>query len=137
MTLLPDATYTVGSFTSQVKNGNLLLSPDVDQFYTNGAPGPFSLLHLAAGTNNAQQQSFRPWMRTGISFTGNGDHGYIGQKNGSAVDDTDMIIHWSDNPGFVAGPDRLRFIFTSGYNVAAPTGAPTGASVRQAEQRVA
>ena len=30
--LQADATYTIGSFATQVKNGSLLLSPDVDQF---------------------------------------------------------------------------------------------------------
>lgn len=57
-----------------------MLSPDVDQFYTNGAPGPFSLLHLAAADNNAQDISYLDWMKTGITFTGNEDHSYIGQK---------------------------------------------------------
>jgi len=77
--LLPDATYTVGSF-SKVRNGSLLLCPKVDNFYINGAPGPYSLLHLAAETNNAQQGSDRGWMDIGVTFTGNKDHGYVGQK---------------------------------------------------------
>ena len=38
--LLPDATYTIGGFPAQVKDGSLLLSPDVDGFYAAGAPGP-------------------------------------------------------------------------------------------------
>jgi hypothetical protein len=94
-TLLPDATYTIGGFTTQVKNGSLLLSPDVDHFYTEGGPGPFSLLHLAAEDENAQQQSYRPWMKTGVTFTGNADHGYVGQKY-DGLDRTDMVFHWSD-----------------------------------------
>ncbi|MCW5900451.1 MAG: hypothetical protein KIT10_14395 [Flavobacteriales bacterium] len=95
--LLQNATYAIGPFGGQVKNGALLLSPDVDQFYGNGAPGPYSLLHLAAANNNAQQDSYRPWMNTGITFTGNDDQGYIGQKAGE-LDYTDLVIHWSDNP---------------------------------------
>ncbi len=77
-----DETYTIGTFGSQVKDGSLLLSPDVDQFYTNGAPGPYSLLHLASEDDNAQEVSYRNWMRTGITLTGNADHSYFGQKAG-------------------------------------------------------
>lgn len=120
-TLLPDATYTIGSFPSQVRDGCLLLSPDVDQFYFNGAPGPFSLLHLAAADDNAQVTSFRDWMNTGVTMTGNADQNYMGQK-ATGFDTTDMVIHWSDNPG-KALKDRMRFLFTSGYNAAATTGA--------------
>lgn len=49
-----DETYTIGTFGGQVKNGSLLLSPGVDQFYLNGANGPFSLFHIAAADDNAQ-----------------------------------------------------------------------------------
>lgn len=119
--LLPDATYTIGSFPTQVKNGSLLLSPEVDQFYTNGAPGPYSLLHLAAASDNAQQDSYRGWMNIGISLTGNADHSYIGLKAG-ALDNTDVVFHWSDNPGKFL-KDRMRWIFTSGYNGSDQTGA--------------
>jgi len=94
-TLLPDATYTIGSFPGQVKDGSLLLSPDVDQFYFIGAPGPYSLLHLAAGSNSAQQQSYREWMNTGISLTGNEDHAYWGLKE-AELDYTDVVLHCSD-----------------------------------------
>jgi hypothetical protein len=96
VTLRPNENYTIGSFMSQVKNGHMLLSPDVDQFYAGPARGPFSLLHLAAATDNGQQTSYRPWMNTGITFTGNADHQYVGQK-GRILDATDMVIHWSDN----------------------------------------
>ncbi|MCB9169106.1 MAG: hypothetical protein H6594_02010 [Flavobacteriales bacterium] len=110
MRLQETATYTIGSFSSLVRDGSLLLSPDVDLFYTNGGPGPFSLLHLADGTgDNSQDLGFRPWMRNGITFTGNSDQGYIGQKytyydpedeeSGERPDYTDMVVQWSDNPG--------------------------------------
>ncbi len=69
MTLRPDASYTIGSFPLQNKNGSLLLCPKVDAFYT-GAPGPFSLFHLAAETNSGQTASYRPWMNIGVTFTG-------------------------------------------------------------------
>jgi len=120
--LLPDANYTIGGFPTQVKNGSLLLSPDVDQFYLNGANGPYSLLHIADADNNAQQASYRDWMHVGLTFTGNRDHGYIGQKHGEEFDFTDMVMHWSDNPTKWL-KDRMRFIFTSGYNDQVATGA--------------
>ena len=88
-------------------------------FFAPGGHGPFTRLHLAdldpssAGPNfYAQPWGFRSWMRNGITFTGNHDHSYVGQKYGE-VDETDMIIHWSDNPNKeYFGPDRLRFLFT-------------------------
>ncbi|MBK8226784.1 MAG: tail fiber domain-containing protein [Flavobacteriales bacterium] len=119
MYLQQDLSYQIGSFPGQDKFGHLLLSPDVDVFFSNltYARGPFTLLHLAAATDNAQEVSYRPWMNTGITFTGNADHGYVGQKAGE-LDYTDMVIHWSDNPGETL-KDRMRFIFTSGFNSAA------------------
>lgn len=61
-------------------------------------------MHLAAADDNAQDISYRDWMKTGITFTGNGDHSYIGQKiqeidEEEQLDYTDMVVHWSDNPG--------------------------------------
>ncbi len=115
--LLPDATYVVNpGLPAKVADGWALLCPDVVNFYANGAPGPFSLLHLADGLN-AFMTSDREWMNIGITFTGNRDMGYIGQK-AYGVDRTDMVFHWSDDPGEAAA-DRARFLFTSGYNASA------------------
>ena len=103
-----------------MRDGSLLLSPDVDQFYFNGAPGPFSLLHLAAADDNAQVTSFRDWMNTGVTMTGNADQNYMGQK-ATGFDTTDMVIHWSDNPADAPwGTDRMRFMFTNAYQVSSP-----------------
>ena len=119
-TLLPDATYTIGSYASQVRNGALLLSPDVDGFYAAGGPGPFSMLHLAGVGNNVQAAPARPWMRNGITFTGNSDQGYVGQKcaltigGAEIADKTDMVAQWSSDPAGEYGPDRHRHIFTAG-----------------------
>lgn len=120
ITLLPDATYSIGGFPPQAKNGSLLLCPDVDTFYANGAPGPYTALHLAAATNNAQQTGYRSNMRNGITMTGNNDQMYIGQLFYSQ-DYTDAAIVWSDNPGEWLA-DRLTFNFTSGYNSAVSSG---------------
>ncbi|MFZ1333237.1 MAG: hypothetical protein WAR83_13665 [Flavobacteriales bacterium] len=81
---------------------------------------PHSLLHLAEGVEgNASPWGYRDWQRNGITFTGNDDHGYIGHRYGEP-DVTDMVLQWSDNPGF-SRADRMRFIFTSEF-----TGAPDG-----------
>ncbi|MBK8532917.1 MAG: tail fiber domain-containing protein [Flavobacteriales bacterium] len=45
----------------------------------------------------------------------------MGQK-AEELDYTDMVLHWSDNPGKTL-KDRLRFIFTSGFDSTATTGA--------------
>ncbi|MCB9184557.1 MAG: tail fiber domain-containing protein [Flavobacteriales bacterium] len=118
MLLRETATYTLGSFPGQVKDGSLLICPKVDNFTP---AGPFSLLHLAAYEDNSQEASYRPWMNIGVTFTGNMDHSYVGQKP-TEKDYTDMVVHWSDNPG-EALKDRLRFIFTSGHDQLASTGA--------------
>jgi hypothetical protein len=92
----------------------------------NTAPGnPWTRLHLhdadaGAGVITA---GFRDWMRNGITFTGHGDHMYVGHKYRSgAQDPTDAIVHWADNSGTQLGPDLLRFIFTSSYSAAAVSG---------------
>src|SRR5690606_29222329 len=69
-----------------------------------------------------QSGSYRIWMDVGISMTGNNDHYYFGQKAKAELDYTDVVIHWSDNPGKWL-MDRLRFIFTSGYDQMATSGA--------------
>ncbi|WKZ65026.1 MAG: tail fiber domain-containing protein [Flavobacteriales bacterium] len=121
MRLNPSWTTTIGAFPPQDASGYLGLCPTGTIW--NGNPGAFSRLHLSDGTT-PQQGSHRPWMRNGIAFTGNRDHGYLGQKANGA-DNTDMVLHWSDNPG-VAFKDRLRFIFTSAY-----MGVPSGAGSQE------
>jgi hypothetical protein len=118
--LLPNATYAIGGFPAQVKNGSLLLSPNVDGFYAGGAPGPYSGLHLAAATNNTQQAGYRSNMGNGITLTGNNDQMYVGQLFRD-LDFTDAAIVWSDNPGEWLA-DRLTFNFTSSYNLGATSG---------------
>ncbi|MCI1752141.1 MAG: tail fiber domain-containing protein [Flavobacteriales bacterium] len=103
---------SLNGFSSVVADGFTLLSPNAS-FLASAPYGPFSRLHLADGTRDTQNFGYRPWQRNGISFTGNDDQGYIGQKYGD-LDVTDMVIQWSDNPGFTKA-DRMRFIFTSQY----------------------
>ena len=70
-------------------------------FFT-ASPGPFSRLHLVddVGADDpivyAQIFGYRPWMRNGITFTGNSDQGYIGHKY-VGDDNTDFVIQWSED----------------------------------------
>ena len=120
----PRMTYSLlNSFPNIPADGFTLITPD-NGFLGQPPRGPFSRLHLAEGgtTGNAEQWGYRPWQKNGITFTGNNDQGYIGQKyrEGDAGY-TDMVMQWSDNPE-VAKSDRLRFIFTSAYHPGTPSG---------------
>ena len=81
--LLPDNTYaTLGAYSSVVADGYSLHSPDVAAFFAGGAPGPYSLEHVAAATNSSFQDAYRDWARTGTTYTGGGTMGYFGLKEG-------------------------------------------------------
>ena len=68
------------------------------------------------------QWGFRNWQRNGVTFTGNSDQAYVGQK-GRTDDQTDFVLQWSDNTaGTDWGTDRLKFIFTEGYQSWSPYG---------------
>ncbi len=117
---------TVGAFANVNTDGFVGIS-ERPEFFDNTI-GPFSRLHLvdAVGSNNpnvyAQQLGFRPWQRNGITFTGNSDQGYIGQKY-DGNDNTDMVIQWSDNPQTSPwGCDRMKFVFSSTYNAGSSSG---------------
>ena len=82
--------YTIESFSSIPTSGFVGISPS-SYFWDNG-PGPFSRLHLAEpGANGFQSIGYRPWMRNGVTLTGNHDHAYIGQRS-YGHDSTDMVI---------------------------------------------
>ncbi len=117
----PNVTYpSLNNFTNIPADGFTLITP-TDHFLSFNPRGPFSRLHLAEGEgDNAQAFGYRPWQRNGVTFTGNADQGYIGHKYRDE-DETDMVIQWSDNPGFSKG-DRMRFIFTSQYHPGTPIG---------------
>ncbi|MCC6577448.1 MAG: hypothetical protein IT228_08920 [Flavobacteriales bacterium] len=93
----------LNTFANIAADGFTLLTPD-NGFLGQSPNGPFSRLHLAEGgtTGNAQQWGYRPWMRNGVTFTGNSDQMYIGQKytydnpdepgSGELNDYTDAIV---------------------------------------------
>jgi len=120
MRLNPTVNYTIGSFATQNANGYLGLSPNAT-LWTAPSPGPFSRLHLHDGLTSVLDASYRPWMDNGITFTTNMDQMYIGHKVEPGDDQTAAVIQWSDNEFPAAGPDVLKFIFTSPY-----TGAGSG-----------
>ncbi|MCO5274467.1 MAG: tail fiber domain-containing protein [Flavobacteriales bacterium] len=120
----PKMTYSLlNGFTNIPADGFTLITPD--NGFLSQVKGPFSRLHLAEGgtTGNGEELGFRPWMKNGISYTGNTDQSYIGQKyrGEGGTGETDMVIQWSDNPGNWKG-DRMRFLFTSSYTSTATTG---------------
>ena len=83
------------------------------------AKGAFSLLHLNGpqstipGAGFTQEFGYRPWMKTGITFTGNNDLMYFGVRAlpSAPQDQTEMVVSWSDNSGAGAGPDDFAFRF--------------------------
>ncbi|MEZ4936607.1 MAG: tail fiber domain-containing protein [Crocinitomicaceae bacterium] len=85
--------------------------------------GAFSLLHLngpqsTLGGGFVQEFGYRPWMQTGITFTGGNDLMYFGiRQTLRGQDKTEMTLTWSDNAGSTyPGPDDMVFRFTSGGN---------------------
>jgi len=121
---------SVGPFNGINRAGFLMLSGVPDAFAGTGSQAPFTRMHLIdeeTGFVNpivyAQTQGFRPWQRNGITFTGNSDQSYIGQKY-AGNDNTDFVIQWSDNPnGSPWGVDRMKFVFTTQYNAGQSRGA--------------
>ena len=129
MRLMPTGQTVINGYTLSPtdQDGFLLLSATDNAFTNLLSNAPFSRLHLVDDEGNnvplvyAQEMGYRPWMRNGITFTGNSDQGYIGQQY-MAPDATDMVIQWSDNPESDPwAADRMRFVFASDPNPPSPT----------------
>lgn len=97
---------------------------------------PRSLLHLGrnTGANSfpaGSADGYRPWMNIGAFLSDGTDNMYVGLKT-EGNDRTDAVINWGDNqaPGITnAGPDNLRFIFTSTTTATTGQGDPVSQSV--------
>lgn len=79
--------------------------------------GAFSQLHLNGRLGDfVQSEGFRPWMKTGITFTDNQDLSYMGLRQvGSGLDVTETVIAWTDNNvDNSVGPDDMVFRFATG-----------------------
>ncbi|MBI3502669.1 MAG: hypothetical protein HY063_12835 [Bacteroidetes bacterium] len=119
----PTAAFPAPS-TSVNTTGYLLLS--INNLGVSGNPimgtqnqGAFSQLHLNGDGTFVQEFGYRPWMKTGVTFTSNNDLMYVGHKrNGIGTDITDAVVAWSDNGSGPSGPDVLKFVFTAGSNSA-------------------
>ncbi len=116
---------SINTFAAAPRDGFMLLSGQNDAYTNAISSAPFTRLHLVDDVGAvspiiyAQSIGYRPWMRNGITFTGNADQGYIGHKYGEN-DVTDLVIQWSDNPaGSLYGVDRMKFVFSSNYTGAA------------------
>jgi hypothetical protein len=74
--------FTFGSTATTINtSGYLLLGQEVQNgtFYNN--KGAYSLMHLSGSLGTfVQELGYRPWMRTGITFTDNQDLSYFGLR---------------------------------------------------------
>ncbi|MCW3084544.1 MAG: Collagen triple helix repeat-containing protein [Bacteroidetes bacterium] len=116
--------YPINGYLTGVNTSGYLLLGDNTQ--TQGFLGPiyqqkgaFSLLHLNGPQNSVtgggftQEYGYRPWMKTGITFTGNNDLMYFGIRQlVPGQDQTEMVVSWSDNSNPTGtGPDDFAFRF--------------------------
>jgi hypothetical protein len=97
--------------------------------------GPFTLLHLNGETapgDFAQQWGYRPWMRTGISFTDQVDYSYVGYRSVDASANlNEFTISWGNDlipasSPISAGPDDMVFRFVAAIGDDVVPNPPTG-----------
>jgi len=141
MKLNRNVSYDINGF-NEPRDGFLWIGPDAPlggggSYYNN--KGAFSLLHLNGTTAIAAfELGYRPWMKTGITFTENSDMMYIGRKNTNPeLDQTDAVISWSDDEASPpwSGPDNMLFLFTKGNasSISNPDGDHTGSGMNGRE----
>jgi hypothetical protein len=104
------------------KDGYLLLGQggtinNPEPIYGSSLQGAYSLLHLKGLSINPA--GYRPWMKTGITFTDNGDLSYFGLRPvNNEWDITETVLSWSNDgnnlDGLPYGPDDMVFRFTNG-----------------------
>lgn len=140
MKLNQSVSYDINGFNVN-RDGFVWLGPDAPvsggSYYNN--KGAFSLLHLNGTTTLAAiELGYRPWMKTGITFTENSDMMYVGRKStDEALDQTDAVISWSDDEASPpwSGPDNMLFLFTKGNagGISNPDGDLTGTGINGRE----
>lgn len=116
MKLNGNLNYSLDNYNG-VRDGHLLLSIPNSNLYNNNT-GAYSMFHINGPGSFVSTGGFRPWMKTGITFTGNRDLSYMGIRQvGSAEDITETTIAWSDNSCTTSpGPDDMVFRFLGGGN---------------------
>lgn len=104
-------------------NGYMGLGPNsIGAGHNNGLwedIGPFSLLHLNGVTAPGDfvfPGGYRPWMRTGITFSDQIDLAYVGLRSVDVANNiNEMVINWSNDPASNQyGPDDMVFRFSRG-----------------------
>jgi hypothetical protein len=115
------------------KDGYLLLGPggttnSPEPIYGSSLQGAYSLLHLKGFSINSA--GYRPWMKTGITFTDNGDLSYFGLRAvNNEWDITETVISWSNDPNNLDaqpfGPDDMVFRFINGGATGGAVGDPS------------
>ncbi|MFH2095328.1 MAG: tail fiber domain-containing protein, partial [Bacteroidota bacterium] len=83
----------------------------------NPITNPVALLHLGENLPGGSGAGSRSWMNNGMFIYEDTDNMYVGLISTTQQDRKDAIINWGDNwfpgSGIGAGPEALRFIFTS------------------------
>jgi hypothetical protein len=118
--------YGIGAYNIAMgvnTSGYMLLSSNPASALYNNNSGAWSLLHLD-GEGSSSPNAYRPWMKTGITFTAGADLGYLGYRvltnptTQNGLDRTEMTIAWSNdqppvlnNSGPEFGPDDMVFRF--------------------------
>ena len=109
--------FTFGATATNINtSGYLLLGQEVQNGTFFNTKGAFSMLHLNGDKGSfVQELGYRPWMRTGITFTDNQDLSYFGLRQvGTGFDITETTMTWADNTSSTYGPDDFVFRFTGG-----------------------
>lgn len=109
--LNPDVSYFVNGHSGN-RNGYMLLGNSAGanaSLFSNDTMGAYSLLHLN-GEYAINGSGYRPWMKTGITFTDNSDISYMGLRT-IANHITETVIAWANDGDTQYGPDDLCFRF--------------------------
>ena len=106
-----------GTYSSVINSGTINTTGFVgisnNPTFWSSAQGPFSLLHLAAGTNSTFDAGYKSWMADGLTFTANNDLGFLGLRTVSP-EISEYVLAWADNDAASSGPDDFVFRWTAG-----------------------
>jgi hypothetical protein len=98
--------FTFGATPTTINtSGFLLIGEGASGSNFLNTKGAFSMLHLNGDkASYVQELGYRPWMRTGITFTDNQDLSYFGLRQvGTGFDITETTMTWFDNSSTANG----------------------------------